>query len=137
MATTRFLDTNVLLRLITDDDRPKADAAQALIDRIQRGEERVLVSPLVLFEVVFTLQKTYHIDRDSIREAVGSFISLRQVETSNKTVWQDALDLYVRENISFADAFNATYMKAQQVQEIYSWDADFDRIEGIARLEPS
>lgn len=137
MPSPRFLDANVLLRLITDDDRVKADAAQALLDRVEYGQERLITSPLVLFEVIFTLQKTYGIDRGRIREALEPFISLRQVEMVNKAVWQDALELYVRKNIAFADAYNATYMKAYGVQEIYSWDTDFDRIEGIKRLEPA
>jgi predicted nucleic acid-binding protein len=41
----------------------------------------------------------------------------------------------VQHRISFADAFNAAFMQ-QQIGEIYSWDADFDRIPGIARIEP-
>lgn len=137
MSSPRFLDANVLLRLITDDDRIKADAAQALLDRVEYGQEHLVTSPLVLFEVIFTLQKTYSIERQRIREALGSFISLRHVEIVNKAIWQDALELFVQKNIAFADAYNVTYMKALGVHEIYSWDSDFDRIEGISRLEPS
>jgi len=37
---------------------------------------------------------------------------------------------------SFADAFNAAYMKARGTTQVYSWDTDFDSIEGITRLEP-
>ena len=47
------------------------------------------------------------------------------------------LDLYVdNPDLSFADAFTAVTMKARGMTEIYSWDSDFDDIEGIKRLEP-
>jgi predicted nucleic acid-binding protein len=42
----------------------------------------------------------------------------------------------VSKNISFADAYNAAYMLTEEVASIYSWDIDFDKIEGIHRLEP-
>jgi predicted nucleic acid-binding protein len=44
--------------------------------------------------------------------------------------------LYVDRNIAFADAFNAAYMQARGLNEIYSWDTDFDAIAGLARVEP-
>jgi len=47
------------------------------------------------------------------------------------------LDLYAKKNISFADAFNAVYLRSRHVSEIYSWDTDFDKIEGLSRVEPA
>ena len=38
--------------------------------------------------------------------------------------------------MSFVDAYNAAYMHAHHVRETYSWDADFDKVEGIVRIEP-
>jgi len=47
-----------------------------------------------------------------------------------------ASNFYITKNTSFADAFNAAYMLAQKIPSVYSWDEDFDKIEGIVRLEP-
>ncbi len=60
----------------------------------------------------------------------------RKLLPRNKSLYYQAFDLYVTKNISFADAFNAAYMLAEKVPNIYSWDRDFDKIEGIVRLEP-
>jgi predicted nucleic acid-binding protein len=44
--------------------------------------------------------------------------------------------MFAERNISYADAFNAVYMQAKGIEEVYSWDEDFDCIEGITRIEP-
>jgi aryl-alcohol dehydrogenase-like predicted oxidoreductase len=56
----RFLDTNILLRYFTKDDEAKAHKALVLLQRIERGEERVETSLSVIFETVFTLDNFYY-----------------------------------------------------------------------------
>ncbi len=132
----RFLDTNILLRYFTRDDLTKAEQALALLLRVERGEEKVATSALVIFETVFTLQHTYRQPRETIKTLVGDVIALRGLELPGKHLFERALDLFVEHPISFADAYNAAYMQARGFFEIYSWDGDFDRFPGISRLEP-
>jgi uncharacterized protein len=132
----RFLDTNVLVRLLTDDDLEKSARALALLQKVDRGEEDLVASPMVIFETVFTLQKTYGASRVAIRRGIETVISLRGVRIANKKLFRNALDLYTSTNISFADAFNTAFMRANQMSEIYSWDSDFDKLSGIIRVEP-
>ena len=132
----RFLDTNVLLRYFTRDDEAKARQALALLLRIERGDERVNTSPLVIFETIFTLQRFYRVPRERIRDLVWPVIALRGVQLPDKAVYERAFLLYVDRNIAFADAFNAAYMQARGLNEIYSWDTDFDAIPGLTRVEP-
>ncbi len=132
----RFLDTNILLRYLTRDDDHKARRAFDLLIRVEQGEEKVITSSLVIFETVFTLQSFYKLPRLQIKELIVPIISLRGLHLPGKNTYYRAFDLYVTQNISFADAYNAAYMLAEQVSDIYSWDTDFDKIEGITRLEP-
>ncbi len=132
----RFLDTNILLRYLTKDDEQKARRALALLSKVERGGEKVVTSPMVIFETVFTLQKRYRVPRERIRDSLGDIISMRGIELPNKRLYGRALELYASKNISFADAFNAAYMQSRGVSEIYSWDTDFDEFEDLARLEP-
>jgi predicted nucleic acid-binding protein len=131
-----FLDTNILLRYLTRDDEQKARRALDLLLKVEQGEEKVITSPLVIFEVVFTLQSYYKIPRQQIRELVLPIISLRGLQLPGKSVYYRAFDLYVSKNISFADAYNAAYMLSEKVSHVYSWDRDFDKIDGLTRIEP-
>jgi predicted nucleic acid-binding protein len=131
-----FLDTNVLLRFLVRDDEEKAAAALDLLLRVERREERILTSPLVIFETIFTLQKSYGVSRSRIQSLLISVLALRDLELVDKPVHQDALELFATTNLSYADSYNVAYMRWKQINRIYSWDADFDRIQGIERIEP-
>jgi uncharacterized protein len=48
-----------------------------------------------------------------------------------------ALDYYVEQNISYADAYNAAWMQGEGIAEVYSWDREFDRVAGLTRIEPA
>jgi predicted nucleic acid-binding protein len=132
----RFLDTNVLLRYFTKDDEAKAQKALTLLQRIERGEERAETSLPVIFETVFTLQRRYRVPLPEIRDLLLPILRMRGLRLPSKTLCIAALDLYVEHNISYVDAFNALYMQSRGTTEVYSWDTDFDRIEGITRIEP-
>lgn len=134
----RFLDTNILLRYLTRDDEEKAQACLALLLRVERGEETVVTSDLVIAETVFTLQspRQYSLSQDRIRELVEPVIALRGLRLPHKALYTRAFDLYCQTGISFTDAFNAAYMEPRGLTEVYSYDTDFDRVEGIRRVEP-
>ncbi|MHB8647962.1 MAG: PIN domain-containing protein [Thermomicrobiales bacterium] len=132
----RFLDTNVLIRYFTSDDPIKAEAAYALMLRIERDDERVVISPLVIFEAIFLLERRYKIAKEDVREMVGDVLALRALQLAEKSVCRDALDLYVERNISYPDAYHAVWMQTREITAVYSWDRDFDRIPELTRIEP-
>ncbi len=136
-GSVRFLDTNILLRYLLRDDEEKARRALGLLSRLEQGREKVTTSPMVIFEVVFTLQRRYQVPRQQIRDSLKDILSLRGLELPNKGLYGRALDLFAaRQKLSFPDAFHAAYMTSRGIGEIYSWDTDFDRLEGITRIEP-
>lgn len=133
----RFLDTNILIRFFTRDDPAKAQAAYQLIRRVERDEERVVLTPLVIFEVVFLLERRYAVAKAEIREKIGDLLSLRSVQLAEKSLCRKALDLYVEQNVAYADAYHVAWMQQQGLKELYSWDREFDRVPEVTRIEPA
>src|SRR5258708_14033840 len=105
-----LLDTNMLLRFLTRDDEQKAQQALNLLLHIERGEEKVITSSLVIFETVYTLQSFYKVPRQHIKEQVLSIISLRSLHLPDKNLFHPAFDLSVTKTISFPDAYNPPYL---------------------------
>ena len=132
----RFVDTNIFLRYLTNDDKRKAENTLSLLKRVEEGKEKIATSPLVIFELIFTLEKYYKVPREDIREMTSSIINLNGLTLNYKDIFISALKLFTEKNISFADAFNAFYMNSHKIGEIYSYDTDFDKIEKIERFEP-
>lgn len=134
----RFLDTNILLRHLTGDDLEKAEACKALLLRIEHREETVETSDLAIAEVVYILQspRQYGLSRQRIRSLLEPLLRLRGLRLPQKSLYTRVFDLYCQHNVSFADAYNAAYMDSRGITEVYSYDTDFDRIEGLVRVEP-
>lgn len=137
MKALRFLDTNVLLRYFTGKDSDKAEAARRLLVGIERGEEKVVTSALVIFETVFALQRMYGVSREDVRAMVGDIISLPGIQFAEKQLCLEALELFVRHRISFANAYTVALLNVRGITEIYSWDSDFDKIEDVRRIVPT
>jgi predicted nucleic acid-binding protein len=132
-----FLDTNILVRHLTQDDPQLSPRATAYLKRIERGEVQVRIVETVVFETVFTLEgKIYRRSKSSIREHLLPLINLSGVVLPNKQRFQRVFDFYVDLNIPFADAYHAVAAIDAGCQEIVAFDRHFDRVPGIRRIEP-
>lgn len=131
-----FLDTNVFLRHLLNDDANHSPRATAFLRRIEQGEVRVQTSDMVVFEIVFTLERTYRQPKAQIRDKVLALLDLPGIELSRKGLLHSTFDIYVNANISFADAYHAALLQEQGTTEVVSFDRDFDRVPWIERIEP-
>ena len=133
----RLTDTNLLIRFFTRDDPEKAERVRQLLERVEQNQEKVALSPIVVFETVFTLAHSYKLSRAQIKEMLEDVISLRGVHLPNKNVYLRALELYAQHpRLSFGDAYNASYMESLGLTELYSYDEGYDRLTEITRFEP-
>ena len=131
-----FLDTNILLRHLLQDVPDQSLRATAYLARIERGELKVQTADTVIFEVVFTLQRTYKKPRADIAAALLPLIELPGIVLPNNRRFRRVFDFYVRLNIAFADAYHAVLMERLKLSEVVTFDREFDRIPNIIRSEP-
>ena len=131
-----FLDTNILLRHFLDDHPDHSPRATAYIRRIEQGEISVRISEIVIFETVFVLERHYRQPKSAIRDAILAFLDLPGVVLPSKRRFRRVFDLYVTLNISFADAYHVALMERHEIDEVVSFDRDFDRVPGVTRVEP-
>ncbi len=136
----RFLDTNVIVRHLTGDDEEKAEACYQLLQRASRGEEILLTCEAIVAEVVYVLRSPrvgYHLTPDEIRARLVPILSLRGIRLPQKHVYINALNIFASApTLDFEDALAIAHMQQQGVDDIFSYDRDFDSIAGIRRLEP-
>jgi predicted nucleic acid-binding protein len=132
----RFLDTNILLRHLLQDQPTQSPSATRYLAAIEAGQEKARLADTVVFETVFTLQRQYGVPRADIRDKLWPLIDLPGIVLPGKRRLREVFDLYVTYNISFADAYHAVLMKQSKLNEIVSYDRGFDKIPGIKRVEP-
>lgn len=136
-TAVQFLDTNIFLRHLTNDE-PAGRSPQATkyFQDIERGQCKARITDTVIFEVVFTLQKRYQNSKKEIQQALLPLLELPNILLPRKRKYREVFHLYVNKNLPFADAYYAVLMKELHLTEIVSFDPEFDRVEGITRVEP-
>jgi predicted nucleic acid-binding protein len=134
---TVFVDANVFLRYLTNDDPGKANRVGALLDRAAAGEIRLLTTEMVLAEVVWVLEAGYGLKNLQIAYMVKAILASPGIEVINGNFVARALDHYISHNIDFIDGYMAAVMEKRKVTGIFSFDRKhLGRIKTITRREP-
>jgi predicted nucleic acid-binding protein len=136
---TRPLDTNVIVRYLTNDNPDHSPRAYELFRELAAGESTARLTEAVLVEAVQVLssKQLYNQPRATIRHHLRNIISFKGVILRNKRRYLRALDLYVATPaLSFVDALLAVYAQDHQPPTVISFDAGFDRVPGLTRQEP-
>jgi uncharacterized protein len=128
-----LLDANVILRYLTKE---MAEAAFRLFRKASQGELVLMIPLIVVAEVVWVLESFYNFEKIKISETLGDFLICDGLSVDPLDLILEALKIYQKKNLDFADALIATAALRQGPPSVYSFDRHFDRVEGITRLRP-
>lgn len=70
-----FVDTNVFLRFLTNDDPAKAKRAETLFRDALRSKIKLATSLLVIAETIWTLESFYHLEKPDIAAKVEKILN--------------------------------------------------------------
>jgi predicted nucleic acid-binding protein len=134
----QFVDTDVILRLITGDDPVQQAAAEALFQQVVDGASMLRAPDTAIADAVFVLvsPRVYSLPRALVRDKLLYLLGLSGFKVHNRRLLMRALDLFVLFNIDFGDAMIVAAMERRGATDLYSCDHDFDRVPGIHRREP-
>ncbi|MGB3544997.1 PIN domain-containing protein [Rubrivirga sp.] len=133
-----FVDTNVFLRYLTNDVPEQADQVQALFDRAEVGEVRLVTSVLVIAEVVWTLGSFYDRTKEQVRDAVLVLCHVPGLDVEDADGLVQAAEWHVEKNVDFADAYHATWALAHGLTDVRTFNLKhFRRFDALDAREPS
>lgn len=124
------------MRHLLQDHPDHSPRATACLEKIERGELKVYTSEIVIFEIVFTLERTFKQSRIRIRKNLLLLLGLPGIVLHGKSRFWKVFDYYVNLNISFADAYHIVFMEQLRLEEIITFDQGFDRATTVHRVEP-
>jgi predicted nucleic acid-binding protein len=130
-----FLDANIFLRHLRQDDPQLSPKATAILDRIERGQLQASTSDIVIFEVAFSLQRSYRVPRERIAEALLPLIELSGIVLPGKCQYRTVFVLYRSSPLGFEGCYHVVLMQRLGLTKILSLDTDFDRVPGIKRRQ--
>jgi predicted nucleic-acid-binding protein len=87
------LDTNVLVRYLTEDDPRQAAAAVREIEGTGKKDEKRIVQPLVLCELAWVLESAYGVGKKELLDVFERILRTAQFEIPGKDlVWRSLAD---------------------------------------------
>jgi predicted nucleic acid-binding protein len=134
-----FLDTNVIVRFLTDDDQSLAARARVILERAERGGLTLYLTEAVLVDVAYLLtsKRLYDLPRPAVVASLRRFLTLKGLRVPQRRAYLRALDLWLDSvaGVDFTDALLVAQMERMNVTAIASFDRDFDRFPQVSRLD--
>ena len=132
-----FVDTNIFIRYLTNDDPVKADSVEKLLSEAAAGKVRLVTAEMVLAEVVWVLESFYGLKNVEVGSMVKAILATPGLEVLNSVLVEKALEYYLAHNIDFVDAYIVAVMDKHKISDIYSYDKKhLSRIKSIKRKQP-
>ncbi|MBT9438588.1 MAG: PIN domain-containing protein [Desulfobacterales bacterium] len=132
-----FIDTNIFIRYLTNDDPVKADRVEKLLSEAAAGKIRLVTAEMVLAEVVWVLESFYGLKNIEVGSMVKAILATPGLEVLNSALVEKALEYYLAHNIDFVDGYIAAVMDKHKISDIYSYDKKhLSRIKSIKRKQP-
>lgn len=97
------IDTNILVRYLTQDDPAQARAVDDLISEAVEGGARLRVDDVVLCELVWVLRGAYRFDQATIAATLDKVLSTGLFAFEDREASRRALDEYRNGGGDFAD----------------------------------
>lgn len=116
------LDTNVLVRYLTQDDPDQAARATRIVEQELTEETPGFIGLVVLVETVWVLQRLYRASAEEIRETVTDLLGSRDIVVENRDVVTRALALSRKNSCGFADAIIAASALNAGCDKVISFD---------------
>ena len=99
------LDTNLIVRILTNDDPEQAQIAANLLQSYSDTPHRVFIPKTVLLEVEWVMRFTYKLDRVVIDRAFRHLLGLPNLFVEDDASVKQAMSWY-EEGLDFADALH-------------------------------
>ena len=116
------IDTNLLIRFLTEDDPEKAKAVEALLGKAGKGEIKILIPSVVIAELVWVLKSFYEMKTAEICELVGAVLNTPGLDTQDKSILREALRTFESKGIDFIDAWILEFARDRNIKMIYTFD---------------
>jgi predicted nucleic-acid-binding protein len=97
------LDTNVLVRYLTQDDPSQAKKANAFLAHAEARREKLHLDVVVLCEIVWVLRGAYDLSKDSVCGALDKILDAAIFSVDDRDLVRDALQAYRAGRGDFSD----------------------------------
>jgi AbrB family looped-hinge helix DNA binding protein len=126
------VDTNVLVRLLMEDDEEQARAARAF----QRAHGPLFVSHVVLAELAWVLSSAYDFPRERVGAVVEMLVDTDGITLEEPNVVRAALEASRASRADFPDCLILAVAQSAAAVPLATFDKKLARVTGARRIGP-
>jgi len=127
------LDTNVLVRYLTSDDKKQFQIAKEFIES-NASDEVLFVSISVVIELEWVLRSLYNLDKETMLQLFGRLLESCELEFQEEASLEIALSLYSENNTDFADCLHTASAFTYGHTPLMTFDRKASRLDGAELL---
>lgn len=127
-----YIDSSYLIALMNQKDYKKHERAVELYPQIDKEDK--ITTVFMLSETITYLNS--RIDTKKVRDFYEIILDTIQIYYPNSMEVDENMHCVIKYNASasFADCYAAYVMNKLNITEIYSFDSDFDNVDGLVRI---
>jgi predicted nucleic-acid-binding protein len=125
------IDTNVLIRFLTNDDPAQSRRARRLVAHAVASGETVYISDIVLCETVWVLDRRYGLGRPLLAHVLRSLIGASNVAFSSADHVRAALDAFEDGRGDFSDYLICEQTAAAGSRAVFTFDKNLLKENGF------
>jgi predicted nucleic-acid-binding protein len=128
------LDTNVVIRYVTQDEPRQAAAATRLFEKTLSTENPGFIAAITLCEIAWVLADCYGANKAHIREVIAGLLGSKQVVVESAELAWKALRAWEKSSADFSDALIAQVALAHGADKVLTFDKAAAKLEGFEPL---
>ena len=125
------IDTNVLVRLLVEDDPGQTRRARQIVEQARVRDESVVVSLLVLLETEWVLRSRYAFDKSTILMTFRHLLESVDLEFEDEGAVEEALYRWNEFNVGFADTLIVAHNRRLGCDATATFDARAAQVHGF------
>ncbi|OGG17986.1 hypothetical protein A3D78_05895 [Candidatus Gottesmanbacteria bacterium RIFCSPHIGHO2_02_FULL_39_14] len=130
-----ILDTNIILRYLTNDIPSQAEKVKRRFLEASKGKIQFEILSITVVEIIFQLENWYTLTKEEASLKVLTLFSPDWMIVREKEIIFEAINLYRLKNIDFVDLLVFVTAKNDN-RKLLSFDKDFDKLSPKIRMEP-
>lgn len=121
------LDTNLLVRYITNDDPGQADKVEDLFDSL-RDNSTLVINRVVLAELDWVLTQVYEYSKGDFLKVIDQMFATQKIAFSDPNLVKEACRLYTKSNADFADCYLGVINADLGCETTYTFDKQASKL---------
>lgn len=118
MKNVYFLDTNVIIRFLLQDNKILFKKAKAIFKKAENGFYKLYIDEIVVAECIWLLSSFYKSSKEETIQMLIKIISFDFVICDNKNLLIDTMMMVDKHNLSFVDCWLNLKSKVMDFQLI-------------------